>query len=70
MNPLKHVAIIMDGNGRWGKKKRKSRNFGHINGIKYFYLQNLKVTIMIIKIKNLKKFQILKIIEKIKIIKD
>ena len=25
MNPLKHVAIIMDGNGRWGLKKKKSR---------------------------------------------
>ena len=33
MNRINHVAIIMDGNGRWGKKKRKSRNFGHINGI-------------------------------------
>ena len=30
---------------------------GHINGIKYFYLQNLKVMIMSIKIKNLKKFR-------------
>ena len=29
MNPIKHVAIIMDGNGRWGIKKKKSRNFGH-----------------------------------------
>ena len=34
MNQLNHVAIIMDGNGRWGLKKRKSRNYGHINGIK------------------------------------
>ena len=34
MNRINHVAIIMDGNGRWGKKKRKSRNFGHLNGIK------------------------------------
>ena len=24
-----HVAIIMDGNGRWGIKKKKSRNYGH-----------------------------------------
>ena len=30
----KHVAIIMDGNGRWGIKKKNSRNFGHKNGIK------------------------------------
>ena len=29
MNSLQHVAIIMDGNGRWGLKKKKSRNFGH-----------------------------------------
>tara|TARA_A100001015_G_scaffold95645_1_gene106303 strand:+ start:700 stop:1374 length:675 start_codon:yes stop_codon:yes gene_type:complete len=34
MNPLKHVAIIMDGNGRWGLKKKKSRNFGHKEGLK------------------------------------
>ena len=34
MNKINHIAIIMDGNGRWGKKKGKSRNFGHINGIR------------------------------------
>ena len=34
MNKVNHIAIIMDGNGRWGKKKGKSRNFGHQNGIK------------------------------------
>ena len=34
MNPIKHVAIIMDGNGRWGIKKGKSRNFGHREGLK------------------------------------
>ena len=34
MNKLNHVAIIMDGNGRWGLKKKKSRNFGHLQGIK------------------------------------
>ena len=34
MNPIKHVAIIMDGNGRWGIRKRKSRNFGHKQGLK------------------------------------
>tara|TARA_Y100000996_G_scaffold409955_1_gene391459 strand:+ start:514 stop:1188 length:675 start_codon:yes stop_codon:yes gene_type:complete len=33
MNPLKHVAIIMDGNGRWGIKKYNSRNRGHREGI-------------------------------------
>ena len=34
MNPIKHVAIIMDGNGRWGIKRGKSRNFGHKAGIR------------------------------------
>ncbi len=34
MNPIKHVAIIMDGNGRWGIKHKKSRNAGHKAGIK------------------------------------
>ena len=33
MNSPKHVAIIMDGNGRWGIKKKKSRNFGHKKGL-------------------------------------
>ena len=34
MNPITHVAIIMDGNGRWGLKKKRSRNFGHKQGLK------------------------------------
>ena len=34
MNKLNHIAIIMDGNGRWGLKKKNSRNYGHIKGIK------------------------------------
>jgi len=34
MNKLNHVAFIMDGNGRWGKQRKKGRNFGHINGVK------------------------------------
>ena len=33
MNPLNHVAIIMDGNGRWGLKNRNSRNAGHKAGL-------------------------------------
>ena len=33
MNPLNHVAIIMDGNGRWGIKYKKSRNAGHKAGL-------------------------------------
>jgi len=33
MNPIEHVAIIMDGNGRWGLKNKKSRNLGHKSGL-------------------------------------
>ena len=33
MNPIQHVAIIMDGNGRWGKKYKNSRNAGHRAGL-------------------------------------
>mgnify|MGYP000713458832 FL=1 len=33
MNPIKHVAIIMDGNGRWGIKHKGSRNSGHREGL-------------------------------------
>ena len=34
MNKLNHVAFIMDGNGRWGKKKNNNRNSGHYAGVK------------------------------------
>ena len=34
MNTLNHVAIIMDGNGRWGLKEGRSRNYGHLQGLK------------------------------------
>ena len=34
MNHIKHVAIIMDGNGRWGIRHKKSRNLGHKEGLK------------------------------------
>ena len=34
MNPLNHIAIIMDGNGRWGLKNKNSRNKGHKEGLK------------------------------------
>ena len=34
MSNINHVAIIMDGNGRWGLKKFNSRKFGHKQGIK------------------------------------
>ena len=33
MNKLQHIAFIMDGNGRWGIKKDKSRNYGHLKGL-------------------------------------
>ena len=33
MNSIKHVAIIMDGNGRWGEKNKKTRNLGHKAGL-------------------------------------
>ena len=33
MNSVSHIAFIMDGNGRWGKKKKKGRNFGHLKGV-------------------------------------
>ncbi len=34
MNKLNHVAFIMDGNGRWGKKKNNNRNSGHYAGVR------------------------------------
>ena len=39
MNPIRHVAIIMDGNGRWGLKHKKSRNDGHKAGL--FTVENI-----------------------------
>jgi len=33
MNKLNHIAFVMDGNGRWGKKRGKGRNFGHLKGV-------------------------------------
>ena len=33
-NIPKHIAVIMDGNGRWAKKKGENRLFGHQNGVK------------------------------------
>ena len=34
MNKLNHIALIMDGNGRWGLKKKNNRNHGHLAGVK------------------------------------
>ncbi len=51
MNKINHIAIIMDGNGRWGRKKGKSRNFGHLNGIKVIekiVKESLKIKIPIL----------------------
>ena len=48
MNPLKHVAIIMDGNGRWGIKHKKTRNAGHragLNTIEMIIKETLKYNI-------------------------
>ena len=33
MNKLNHIAFIMDGNGRWGERRRRGRNFGHLKGV-------------------------------------
>ena len=51
MNKLNHVAFIMDGNGRWGKKKGKGRNFGHYQGVetvKKIVTSSIKLNIPII----------------------
>ena len=51
MNKLNHIAFIMDGNGRWGKKKGKGRNFGHLQGVetvKKIVKTSLKLKIPII----------------------
>ena len=49
MNSLSHVAIIMDGNGRWAFKRNKSRNYGHEKGV-----NNIKNIIGVCKKKNIK----------------
>ena len=51
MNKLNHVAFIMDGNGRWGKRKKNNRNFGHVKGVDVVkkivsYSLNLKIPIL------------------------
>jgi undecaprenyl diphosphate synthase len=48
MNPIKHVAIIMDGNGRWGIKHKNSRNAGHragLNTVEAIIKQSIKLNI-------------------------
>jgi undecaprenyl diphosphate synthase len=49
MNPLNHVAIIMDGNGRWGLKHKNSRNEGHRAGLNT--IENILKETLIQKIK-------------------
>ena len=51
MNKLNHVAFIMDGNGRWGKKKNKGRNYGHLKGVetvKKIVTESIKLKIPIV----------------------
>ena len=51
MNKLNHIAFIMDGNGRWGKKKRKGRNYGHLKGVetvKKIVIASIKLKIPIV----------------------
>ena len=48
MNPIKHVAIIMDGNGRWGIKHKNSRNAGHragLNTVEFIINESIKANI-------------------------
>ena len=48
MNPVKHVAVIMDGNGRWGLKHKKTRNAGHkagLNSVETIIKETLKLKI-------------------------
>ncbi len=51
MNKLNHIAFVMDGNGRWGKKKGKGRNYGHLKGVetvKKIVKESIKLKIPII----------------------
>tara|TARA_B100001093_G_scaffold305490_1_gene291579 strand:- start:2992 stop:3660 length:669 start_codon:yes stop_codon:yes gene_type:complete len=51
MNRLNHVAFIMDGNGRWGQKRGKGRNYGHLKGVetvKKIVKSSIKINIPII----------------------
>ena len=51
MNKLNHVAFIMDGNGRWGKKRCQGRNYGHLKGVeivKKIVKTSIKINIPIV----------------------
>ena len=51
MNKIRHLAIIMDGNGRWAKAKNKNRSYGHSKGLEN--LKNIIKKIVSLKIKYL-----------------
>ncbi len=51
MSKINHIAFIMDGNGRWGLKKKRSRNFGHVAGVKT--VQKIVKESIILKIPNI-----------------
>tara|TARA_X000000950_G_C13851774_1_gene634791 strand:- start:80 stop:748 length:669 start_codon:yes stop_codon:yes gene_type:complete len=51
MNKLNHVAFIMDGNGRWGKRRGKGRNYGHyrgVNTVKKIVKSSIKLNVPIV----------------------
>ncbi len=51
MSKLDHIAFIMDGNGRWGIKNKKGRNFGHLKGVetvKKIVTSSLKLNVPIV----------------------
>ena len=51
MSKLNHIAFIMDGNGRWGIKNKKGRNFGHLKGVetvKKIVTSSLKLNVPIV----------------------
>ena len=51
MNKINHVAFIMDGNGRWGKIRKRGRNYGHLKGVetvKKIVKSSIKLNIPII----------------------
>jgi len=51
MSKINHIAFIMDGNGRWGLKKKRNRNFGHVAGVKT--VQKIVKESIILKIPNI-----------------
>ena len=61
MNPLNHVAIIMDGNGRWGLKHKNSRNAGHkagLNTVEKIIKETLKNKVKFLRCLTNKKYRL------------